>query len=116
MPKWRWQVINDKNVIIDNDGADITTIDEKIIYNDEYGKHIINKSNKTYKKISEDNEVSVDFNENTMSFLIEGKELKYDIENSWEETKEDIILTYSLGEEEIKIIVTKGDEDEKNIK
>lgn len=107
MPKITWQLLSDEKLIIDDRSVDATILDDKLVYEDQYGKHIISKKYKTYQRIGKEDEMFVDFNNNIVRFTFDNKKLDFDIISNFTVDKNKTKLSYNLGDEEKTIIITE---------
>ncbi len=107
-----WKLISDNEIIIEEHNKEAKFTDNILEYIDEYGTHIINLNEKTYARVTEDNTFKVDFINNILTITFLNQDLKYDIATSFLKDDNSITLTYSLGEENKTIIVTRGGIDE----
>ena len=105
-----WKLKNGDEIVINEVDKDAKFEDNKIYYVDEYGTHVIDRTNRIYERRCPEDIFRVDFNNNLLTVIFENNNLKYDINTKYEEAENSIILTYSLGNE-IKVIeITKKEE------
>lgn len=110
MTKVDWQLYSENNLIINNQNVEAEFNQNNIVYNDEFGKHIIDRKNKIYERIDNEDYMIINFNKNTITFKFNGETLEYDITSEYKEGENKISLIYSLGEEEKRIVIKKRDE------
>ena len=105
-----WKLKNGEEVIINEIDKTAKYEDNIIYYVDEYGTHVIDKTNRIYERRCPENIFRVDFNNNLLTVIFENNNLKYDINTKYEEENNKLTLTYSLGDE-IKVIeITRKEE------
>lgn len=109
--KINWKLYNNKKLIINDIGVPALWDNSKVIHEDKYGKHTVDIKHKVYNRINNDNEVIVDFSNNLFIVKFDTQELKFDIETRYKETKDEIRLWYSYGEEEKEIVITRNEEE-----
>lgn len=105
-----WKLISNGTIEIDKKNCFAEYKDNTIYYKDEYGTHVINRDNRTYERIGEEDIFRVDFENELLTVIFDNNNLKYKIDTKYEEIDNTIKLTYSLGEEE-KIIEIKRSEN-----
>lgn len=81
-----------------------------IYYEDEYGTHVVDRTNRIYERRCPDDTFRVDFKNNLLTVSFGSNNLKYDIKTNYEEKDELIILTYELGNEQKQIIIKRKEE------
>jgi len=77
--------------------------EERIVLEEEYGKHVIDRINKIWKKEGVNNSFVIDCVNKTFKIMFDGKELIYDIDVSYIDDKDSIKITYSYGDE-VKVL------------
>ena len=105
-----WKLKNGDEIIIDEKNKDAKFEADIIYYVDEYGTHVIDRTNRIYERRCPEDIFKVDFNNNLLTVIFENNNLKYDINTKYEEENNKIRLTYSLGDE-IKVIEITMKED-----
>lgn len=105
-----WKLLNDGEEIINNENQEARFEDNNIIYKDEYGEHIVDLDNKVYKRIAEDNTMSIDFKESILTIEFSNNKFDYVIDTKFKNEGNIIELEYSLGDE-VKTIIIKRKEE-----
>lgn len=112
MTKINWQLYIEDTLIINNLNVEAEVTNENICYTDEFGKHIIDKLNRTYQRIGDSDEMIIDFKKNSITFKFDGQVLEYDIESSFETNDKSVFIVYTLGDEKKKLLVTERRDNE----
>lgn len=107
MAKINMTLLSNQKEVLKYKNIDAQYTKDNIIFNDKYGRHCINRNDKTYERRNERDIFTIDFIKQLCIISFDGKTLKYDINTKYIDTKEELRLTYSLGEEEKIIIITK---------
>lgn len=102
-----WKVYSNNKLIIDNNNVKCNLdYSNKIEFEDEYGKHIIDLENKTYSKDGKDNKMKINFTEKTCEFIFEKNEkCTFDIDCNIKIEENYIEISYSFDEDEKKILI-----------
>lgn len=110
MAKVDWKLENNGEIIINDIDYEVEYTKYFVIYNDIYGKHTIDRINKTYKRVGKNDSMKIDFINNLLTVKFDDKEFTFDIETNYEEIDNKIILKYVIGDD-VKIITVTRKED-----
>lgn len=110
MVKVDWKLENNGEIIINDIDYEVEYNKEFIIYNDIYGKHTIDRVNKTYKRVGKNDSMAIDFVNNLLTVEFDDKKLSFDIETNYEEINNKIILKYVIGDDVKMITVTRKED------
>lgn len=105
-----WKLLDNGKIIIDEIDKTIKYVDNVIYYEDKYGTHVVDRTNRIYERRCPDDTFRVDFKNNLLTVSFGNNNLKYDIKTNYEEKDEQIILTYELGDENKQIIIKRKEE------
>ena len=105
-----WKVFSDNELIIKDLNKIVKYEDNIIYYSDEYGLHKIDLDKKVYERNNTDNIFKIDFNTEILTIKFDNNDLKYNINTNYEDDGTVIKLTYSLGDENKVIEVTRKEE------
>lgn len=102
-----WKVYSNNKLIIDNNNVKcILDSLNKIEFEDEYGKHIIDLENKIYSKIGNGNKMIIDFFKKTCEFIFEENEkCTFDIDCNIKIEENYIEILYNFDEDDKKILI-----------
>jgi len=105
-----WKLLDNGEIVIDEVDKLTKFENNTIYYEDEYGIHVVDRTNRIYERRCPDDTFRVDFKNNLLTVSFGSNNLKYDIKTNYEEKDELIILTYELGNEQKQIIIKRKEE------
>ena len=105
-----WKLLDNGEIVIDEVDKLTKFENNTIYYEDEYGIHVVDRTNRIYERRCPDDTFRVDFKNNLLTVSFGSNNLKYDIKTNYEEKDELIILTYELGIEQKQIIIKRKEE------